>query len=230
MVNWRFIANENNLADYNMAIDECLFALKSNNKSLSPVLRVYSWSLPLISIGYFQKYSDFANRKLPVIRRITGGLSVEHGKDISYSLIASKDEWPYINNQEKTYKLIHNAILKTLNDLSIDAEFCEKSIFQKKRKDSVCVNNIFPYDIHLNGRKIVGSCQRKRGSAFLVQGSIHVEKLITNYREFSKCLMDNFKDILKTKIFSSELNNEEVSLSGDLAKTKYSSDSWNKKY
>ena len=63
----------------NMAIDESLL-----RHVQSPVLRIYSWDQPCVSIGYFQK-AQLAPTDRPMVRRFTGGGLVEHGKDLTYT-------------------------------------------------------------------------------------------------------------------------------------------------
>ncbi|GHT10879.1 hypothetical protein AGMMS49571_00260 [Endomicrobiia bacterium] len=68
-------------AAMNMALDEMLFNEYKNN----PVLRTYYWDNAYTTIGYFQKAKDAGGSGL--VRRFTGGLTVNHHNDISYSVI-----------------------------------------------------------------------------------------------------------------------------------------------
>src|SRR5262245_25434018 len=61
-----------------------------------PVLRLYSFSPPALSLGYFQKASDFAARDVErlgavVVRRVTGGGAILHRDDLTFSLVARPD-------------------------------------------------------------------------------------------------------------------------------------------
>jgi len=42
----------------NMARDEAML-IEVGNKSAPPTLRLYQWSPPTISLGYFQNYADY---------------------------------------------------------------------------------------------------------------------------------------------------------------------------
>ena len=59
----------------NMAIDEALLNFVEQQQTI--VLRLYQWSEPTLSLGYFQRLEDRSlhphSRNLPVVRRATGG-------------------------------------------------------------------------------------------------------------------------------------------------------------
>lgn len=73
----------------NIALDEVFFT----EKEFKPILRFYTWTKPAYTIGYFQKYSELENKNnYDIVRRLTGGLSVLHNTDLSYSFIVSDKE------------------------------------------------------------------------------------------------------------------------------------------
>src|SRR3990167_2911268 len=86
----------------NMALDEAL-ALTAD---ITPTFRVYYWSSPSISIGYFQKVLEVLNAPVPVgagfkpaptiVRRPTGGTAVLHLPETyqpSFSLVIETQEY-----------------------------------------------------------------------------------------------------------------------------------------
>ena len=58
---------------FNMALDEAL--LEAMPRLQRPVLRLYGWTEPAATFGYFQKYAEVerATKLRPLIRRPTGG-------------------------------------------------------------------------------------------------------------------------------------------------------------
>ena len=52
----RVIRDEPAPAPWNMGVDEALLALAT-----VPTLRLYGWSPHAVSLGYFQRYADFAD-------------------------------------------------------------------------------------------------------------------------------------------------------------------------
>ena len=91
---WRYIISSNLEGEENMAIDGALLNQIGKGES-PPTIRIYTWSPPAITIGYFQKSGIETNEEacqkdgIPVIRRITGGGAVFHDHEITYSLQAS---------------------------------------------------------------------------------------------------------------------------------------------
>ncbi len=205
----------------NIALDE-FFLIK---EPFEDVFRFYKWTSPAYTIGYFQKFPE-KNDDYQVVRRLTGGLSVLHKNDLSYSLIVSDKIWPYIYDQEKTYKTIHETIKKSLEKINI---FCDNIGVQTGcAKNYSCVQTLYKDDLLLNGRKIVGSCQRRRGKKILVEGSIHLnlssEQTDVFVRDFFKTLSHglNCNSLLR------ELRKEEIIAADNLCKEKYDNDKWNK--
>ncbi len=227
MKEWRLIVSGRDNAANNMSLDEALF-LSTISESASPVLRLYGWALPSMTIGYFQKYSDFSSYKVPVVRRMTGGLSVAHGKDLSYCFVASRNDWPYVDDQERNYGALHTAISTALNGIGINCDFFRGAV--NAGKNFVCVKTFFPNDLVLNGKKILGSCQRKRGNTLLVQGSIHLPGLMDRIDDLARNLSRAFAKEHNVNLVQITLPEGTALASKELSKNKYSADSWNKKY
>jgi lipoate-protein ligase A len=206
----------------NIALDEIFFT----KENFEEIFRFYKWTQPSYTIGYFQKF-PLKKDSFPVVRRLTGGLSVLHEKDLSYSLIVSDKIWPYIYNQEKTYKIIHETIKKTLEKINI---FCDniKDIQEDNIKNYSCVQTLYKDDLLLNGKKIVGSCQRRRGKRILVEGSIHLNLSSKQTEIFTQEFFKNLANYLNCDVFLRKLNDEEIFIAESLCKEKYDNDKWNK--
>ena len=79
----------------NMAIDESLLkGMEGENPQ--PVIRLYGFSPPTISIGKFQKTEGFLNLQkiendgITLVRRPTGGQAVLHDNELTYSVIMAR--------------------------------------------------------------------------------------------------------------------------------------------
>ena len=77
----RLFLDSKSSASANMAIDESLL-----RHAQAPVLRLYGWEETCVSIGYFQKAS-VVPAGISFVRRYTGGGLVEHGRDLTYTLV-----------------------------------------------------------------------------------------------------------------------------------------------
>ncbi|MCD6589987.1 lipoate--protein ligase family protein [Candidatus Woesearchaeota archaeon] len=138
---------------WNMALDEALleYAIKKGEA----IIRLYTWKKPGITIGFFQRVNDVINIEearrngIEYTRRITGGGTVIHSDEYTYTVIM-----PAKNSIAKSYEEICGCIVKALRDLRINA------IFQP-------IN-----DIAVNGLKISGSAQTRRDGWLLQHGTL----------------------------------------------------------
>jgi len=180
---WRFFVTGENNAFFNMALDEALLIL-CLKKKLPATLRLYQWKSPSVSLGYSQKTKEAVdlafcrNKKIDVVRRITGGRAVLHGGDLTYSLCAAKDNFGSLGEKvNDTYAKISRSFLLALKHFDIKGNWIKGS--RKKRSDerdfnlrAPCFLSSSKYEIDVNGKKLIGSAQRRFKDGFIQQGSI----------------------------------------------------------
>jgi lipoate-protein ligase A len=182
MTTWRYIDSGANIGAYNMAIDEELLARAQAGEAM-PVLRFYTWRPPAVSLGRFQKIETAVNaevckeRGIDIVRRITGGRAVLHHRELTYSIISRTDNPLFPPDVRGTYKVITAGLLSGFKNLGIRAEMVSRSnrhaaLVKKDIKDPSCFSSPSWYEIIVNGKKIVGSAQRRVTGAFLQHGSI----------------------------------------------------------
>jgi lipoate-protein ligase A len=171
----------------NMARDEAL--MEAVGRGESPLtLRLYQWSPPTISLGYFQPYADFEAleppaRDLAVVRRPTGGGAILHDQELTYSLTLPLDHLLLSRGPNHLYELAHDAVIAALDEHSIQARrggFTDDS--GPRHGPFFCFARRHCYDVliadHQNpltpvgGHKIAGSAQRRTRRAVLQHGSI----------------------------------------------------------
>ena len=203
---WRFIYTGQGDPYFNMAVDEAL--LSSVQDSSSPILRLYEWNPTGVSIGYFQKVNktvdiDKCLRKgVKLVRRITGGRAVLHNnEELTYSFSGSCKIFPELGNTvSETYKQISKALLFSLSILEVEAQRVRPSgkeinegdpSRQKGKKTCTraffnppCFSSFSRYEISCQGRKLVGSAQRRFGEIFLQHGSILIKKGVLELSDF----------------------------------------------
>jgi lipoate-protein ligase A len=203
----RLIDNSFDSAAMNMAIDEALL------KSKLPVLRFYQWKPGALSLGYFQNIDDInlkecKKRKVDVVRRLTGGKTVLHDKELTYSFIIDEKLMP--KSIIESYKIISKGILYALKSLGINASM-KKSVKKFKKSSAVCFNEPSYYEIVVNGKKIVGSAQTRKNGKLLQHGSILLDvdynKLISLFNVKNK---EKTLELSKNRITS--IINEKKSL------------------
>lgn len=220
-MNLRCVCDIPRNCDTNIALDEVFFT----QENFENIFRFYRWTQPSYTIGYFQQF-PIKEDNFSVVRRLTGGLAVLHNTDLSYSLIVSEDLWPYIYDQEKTYKIIHETIRESLKSINI---ICDNTNIETDiTKNYSCVKTLYKDDLLLNGKKVVGSCQRRRGKRILVEGSIHLKLTQEQINIFTATFFKNLSQTLKCDTISKDLTNTEIEMATKLCKEKYSTDKWNK--
>jgi lipoate-protein ligase A len=182
---WCYINSGKCSAAYNMALDECLLNWQSE-KSMPPTIRFYEWSIPTLSIGYFQKVEKEINmeevkkRGFEFVRRPTGGRSVLHDKELTYSVIVSEEHPDMPKTVTEAYRVISQGILEGFQSLGLEAYFAVPKTQQEREdlknpRSSVCFDAPSWYEIVVEGRKIAGSAQTRQKGVILQHGSIPLD-------------------------------------------------------
>ncbi|MDI6782609.1 MAG: lipoate--protein ligase family protein [bacterium] len=188
---WRLILDAAHDAFTNMAIDEAILQYTVASSTPSPTLRFYTWSSPSISIGRFQNIEQEINLancerdKVPVVRRPTGGRAVFHNSELTYSLTIP-NSYPNIpSNITESYRVISACFVRGLKILGINATL-ERPEMKSKQSSSnlksqisnlqsgspLCFASTSRFEVTINGKKLIGSAQRRIQDALLQQGSI----------------------------------------------------------
>ena len=147
-----------------MALDEALLEATAR-----PLIRVYTWDGPAVSLGYSQSLAEVeaAFPGVPLVRRWTGGGMVEHGADWTFALIVPTAE-PFASvRPAESYRQIHAAVADALGGSAFlqsgPAAPPGGACFQRPVSDDV---------MESGGRKICGGAQRRTRRGFLHQGSL----------------------------------------------------------
>ena len=208
----------------NMAIDQTLF----EHGFELPILRFYSWEKPTISLGYFQSLKEtkrhFPDEKLEFIRRWTGGGSVDHRIDHTYTLIIPrKHPWSNLSGA-LSYQTIHQAIATALNHTETLCSLADSSM--PIVSNIPCFKQPVEYDIiNNNGKKLAGAGQKRNRQGLLHQGSV-IDVTYPNLwkDEFIKLLTLSAITWTPETDFESQDSFEHIT--SNLAKTRYESTEW----
>lgn len=163
-----------------MAVDEVLF--RGGEEGGRPLLRVYRWERPCVSIGYFQKASEAGEvpgsdgRGRAVVRRWTGGGRVAHGSDFTYSLIVPAGFLGSRLAPRESYRWIHESLCAALGEAGHAAEVVEVQRNQAPGSGDAgpgdCFRRPVAWDVMAGGRKLAGAAQRRTRHGLLHQGSV----------------------------------------------------------
>lgn len=177
-MNWKFISSGINSGSYNMDFDMMLAKSLNNNEA---ILRLYQWNPYCISIGTNQsegslKLEKIITNNIDVVTRPTGGRAILHSEELTYSVIypignkfPPKELYREINLALKKGLIMFNSILENIKLEYVQPNFPS---FYKKDKSVVCFAVSSKNEINFEGKKIVGSAQRKMKNVILQHGSI----------------------------------------------------------
>jgi len=162
-----------------MAVDEALLAWAVRTKAQRPVLRLYRWASPALSLGVHQRISDelvgrCADRNVDVVRRPTGGTAVLHGDDLTYSVVAPSGGRGVLD----AYSWMAEALIAGFALLGIPAEVGDRGSrpagVAPLGARSACFAATVGADLKVGERKICGSAQVRCSGWFLQHGSIPI--------------------------------------------------------
>lgn len=172
---WYILHDKGGDGAYNMALD--VFLLE--NPPSRPLVRFYTWDPPAISLGYNQKIpkintGSFDKYYVDLVRRPTGGRAVYHCCELTYSVVIPKHSNLYSFGIHKLYGTLSNALTSGLRQYGIEAEVERNKISYGigPGRSLECFESAARFEIKNNGKKIVGSAQRRTSQAVLQHGSI----------------------------------------------------------
>ena len=168
-------------AAWNMSVDE---ALLLEAAASGPVLRFYSWRAPALSLGYRQAAPAWLERCAPlgveVVRRVTGGGAVLHERDLTYAVIAPLGTVGLGNDLAGSYTWIRARLLEGLQLAGFAARAASASAGAARLE--LCFAGATGYEVELEGRKLIGSAQRRTLLGLLQHGSIRLADDTALYR------------------------------------------------
>ena len=177
-MSWRLILDGAHRGAWNMAVDEAL--VESVDAGLSPpVLRLYRWSPPALSLGFSQPFQAAdgafcASRGVDVVRRPTGGRAVLHHLELTYALVAPLGSGPFTHDLQAAYRAICRALVAGLSNVGVRAAVAgePEGGMIKPTQAIPCFIGPAAGEVVAEGRKLVGSAMRRVGDAILQHGSI----------------------------------------------------------
>ena len=232
-------------AAMNMAIDEALL-----DSVAIPSIRFYRWRSPALSFGYFGKFTDVADYlgERDLVRRWTGGGTVFHGEDLTYSIVVPPSDLVFSESSRSTYAAIHAALRNALAangehvELATVAGVVDAGAAKLANGTGVtdpgynidrgygCFANPVRADVMLNGRKIAGAAQRRTRRGLLQQGSIQLTtgrvRPIGGHVDLGDGLAQRFARALAEARCEKLLDKSLMERAEKIAEQKYGTDSW----
>lgn len=245
----------------NMALDEALLLSRLRHGS-PPTLRFFAWAPPTISLGYGQRLDGRIDEQalvamgLGLVRRATGGSAILHeGPDleITYSVAAAAGDFEGASDLLDTYRWIGAGLLSGLRALGAPVEMVPVQPSDPAAMPAFCFARTGSFELEVNGRKLVGSAQRRQGTAFLQHGAIMLgaaparlrrvfpgegdplagmttlESVLgrrPSFDEAAGALADGFREAHGLTLEPGGLSEEETALAATLEHDKYASGDW----
>jgi lipoate-protein ligase A len=180
---WRLLVDAPADGAWNMAVDEILLDCVAAGAA-PPTLRFYEWRPACLSLGYFQPFdvvdTDGCRRLgVDVVRRPTGGRAILHDRELTYSVALPASLLGHDGGVLPSYYRLSLALQDGLGRLGVPATLAPQSAARGPVPHGpVCFDRPSAHEILLQGRKLVGSAQMRRGGGILQHGSILIEPRI----------------------------------------------------
>ena len=199
-----------------MAVDEWLLETAE-----TPVLRVYDWCGEWGSLGYFGALAE-ARAAFPGVewvRRWTGGGTVDHRADWTYTMVVPAGERLAGLRGAESYRAIHAALAEALRREGIAARL---SAGAEETGASACFENPVSHDlIDGAGRKMAGAGQRRTKQGLLHQGSV----ALAGGRAVSTRRAENLAAVFASRWEICEIDPPQEIIAGKV-RQRYGLDSW----
>jgi len=261
MTTFRLLVTEPMDGAANMALDEALLRSRLD-RVCPPTIRFYAWQPPTISLGYGQPLDSRIDLEqasclgIGLVRRLTGGSAILHeGPDLelTYSVVGSHEDFDGADDLLATYRWIGTALAAGLNQLGAAAKMVSVQPSSAEAMPAFCFARTGSYELIVNGKKLVGSAQRRQGVAFLQHGSVMLGAAPERLRrvfpaqadplagmttveaeigrrptfvEAETALAEGFREAHRIDLRPDGLYPDEITRSDSLAREKYQSERW----
>jgi lipoate-protein ligase A len=242
---------------WNMAVDDFLF--RSLSDEPQTFLRFYRWKRPTASLGYSQDIRKVLDVEycqkhgIDIVRRMTGGKLVLHSREVTYSLCSS-DSGTFTSTIADSYRLVSQALMRGLEKMGLRPCLADAPPLSYVRGNLPCFSFPARDEVEVDGKKIIGSAQKRTGSKFIQHGSIPLkedDRLLETISLLEKnkgevrmaslsqalgrqvrfdraveCLTSGISEFFNVELAPKEFNAGERKLISEIEKERYASKDW----
>jgi lipoate-protein ligase A len=135
-----------------------------------PVLRLYRWSVPALSLGRHQQRwpAPWRDEPLELVRRPSGGRAVLHAGELTYALAFT----PQTRDREAVYRHCCQWLQQALAQAGEPLHFGQASPAAAAQRSSCFATATAADLVSARGAKRIGSAQLWHGPALLQHGSL----------------------------------------------------------
>ncbi|MCW8984116.1 MAG: hypothetical protein OQK55_02140 [Thermoanaerobaculales bacterium] len=135
-----------------------------------------SWEGPAVVLGYAQKAEDVdlgfcRAQSIPVLRRLTGGTGVIHQGDLGVGL-ALPMQHAWAKGIVSLYGSFLDVLAPALRSLGSEVSRLEEPGRASRVRSSICFLDQLSDTLVVDGKKVVGCAQTRRGGAVLIHAAI----------------------------------------------------------
>ncbi len=208
---WRLLLDPaGHPGSWNMAVDEDL--LLEADRTGAAYLRLYRWDPPCLSFGRNEPALARYDRSrvealgLDVVRRPTGGRAVWHEHEVTYAVAAPIARFGSLRD---SCRAIHARLAAALCRVGADATLAPDGP-APGLVAGACFAAPVGGEVLVGGRKVIGSAQVRRGSAFLQHGSVLLDGTQEIVRDVSREPGAGSRETTLTAVLGRRVSFEEV--------------------
>jgi lipoate-protein ligase A len=255
---WNLILEKNpHPGSWNMAVDDFLF--RSLSDEPQTYIRFYRWARPTASLGYSQDIRkvldvEYCQKQgIDIVRRMTGGKLVLHSREVTYSLCSS-DSGTFTSTLADSYRLISQALMRGLEKMGLRPSLADAPPVSYVKGNLPCFSYPARDEVEIDGKKVIGSAQKRTGSKFIQHGSIPLEeddrlleavsllekdknevRMVSLSRALGKqvsfdraveCLTSGVSEFFNIRLTPKEFNAAERKLISEIERERYANPGW----
>lgn len=211
---WHFIDSASSSGEFNMELDIFLSKICKENEAF---FRLYRWNPYTISLGFNQNLDEIDLEKckqdnIDIVKRPTGGRAILHAEELTYSLILP---FSYGLSARDIYNKVSITLSTALSNYHQKLSSVELENIQPNFKEllnnpsgSLCFASTAKSEVKYEGKKLIGSAQRKMNNVVLQHGSILCGK---KHSELPNYLVDKTNTPeLKKELFNKTIEIETI--------------------
>lgn len=212
---------------FNMAMDEVLLELAPTLGA--PLIRIYRWDRPSLSIGCSQLYPESEEARYTIVRRPTGGGNVFHDRDLTYTAVIPAGHPVAALNRMESYRIFHEAMLPMLAGFGVAAELKSDETPGVDRATMKCFVSPSRFDVvAAAGAKFAGAAQRRTRNGILHQGSVLLSAAGGDWEKLEAALPGALEEFFHIGFREAEFPAEWIERAETLARDKYRTEEWNR--
>lgn len=173
---WRLLHSAPIDGAANMALDEAILHAVATGL-VPPTLRFYAWEPACLSLGRAQPMADvdlpaLRSAGFDLVRRPTGGKSILHVDELTYSVVAPQTEPRVAGTIVESYRRLSKGLVRGFEMLNVTGIAADRRAESPHSQGAVCFESPSDYEITIGGRKLVGSAQMRARSVMLQHGAL----------------------------------------------------------